>query len=247
MAARAGRRACARAASVSLRRVVAARRGQQRVARAGCLRPPGAGRARPGSRRRSSRRRAAGGRWTARRRARRRRARGRSRAAPARRTTSRGIEVGARAQVLEERAAQVLLDLLARLLDRDLGQAGDRGDVQELERLRRRLGVAGQQQHRADELVAARDRRLARRRRPARSPGGRGRGRRRSGAASSSGPSPPPATRRGPEPRDDDRDRRARRAAAASCATRSRPSPCSTASTISQVQLAQPGDERRAR
>ena len=45
------------------------------------------------------------------------------------------LEVGARAQVLEERAAQVLLDLLLGLLDRHLGERGDGREVQEVARL----------------------------------------------------------------------------------------------------------------
>ena len=53
------------------------------------------------------------------------------------------VHVRPRAQLLEERAAQVLLDLLARLLDRHLGEAGDRREVQELER--RLVGLAEHQ------------------------------------------------------------------------------------------------------
>src|SRR3954464_5893735 len=59
---------------------------------------------------------------------------------PARRTSSRGPGAGAagalergpagpRAQLLQERAAQVLLDLLARLLDRALRGAGGGGKL----------------------------------------------------------------------------------------------------------------------
>ena len=70
-----------------------------------------------------------------------------------------GLEVVASAQLLQERAAQVLLDLQPRLLDGDLGQARDRRDVQELERVGRRLVVA-EQQHRAELLVAGGDRHL---------------------------------------------------------------------------------------
>ena len=63
------------------------------------------------------------------------------------------------AQLLEERAADVLLDLLARLLDRDLGERGDGGEVQELDRLG--LRPAGREQHdAADPLVAGGDRDL---------------------------------------------------------------------------------------
>ena len=47
------------------------------------------------------------------------------------------LEVRARAKVLEERAAQVLLDLLLGLLDRHLGQRRDGGEVQVLGGLRR--------------------------------------------------------------------------------------------------------------
>ena len=68
------------------------------------------------------------------------------------------VHVRPRAQLLEERAAQVLLDLLARLLDGDLGQAGHRREVQELERLA--VGLA-EQQHAPDRLVARGDRDLA--------------------------------------------------------------------------------------
>jgi hypothetical protein len=76
-----------------------------------------------------------------------------------------GVEIVAPAQLLQERAAQVLLDLQPRLLDGDLGQARDRGDVQELERVGGRLLVA-EQQHGA--RAARRPTRSApRRRRPA--------------------------------------------------------------------------------
>ena len=70
-----------------------------------------------------------------------------------------GLEVVAPAQLLQERAAQVLLDLHARLLDRHLGQAGDGGDVQELQRVGGRLGRA-EHQHGAELLVAGGDRHL---------------------------------------------------------------------------------------
>ena len=45
-----------------------------------------------------------------------------------------------RAQLLQERAAQVLLDLLLGLLDRDLRERGDRREVEELGRVRRGRG-----------------------------------------------------------------------------------------------------------
>src|SRR4029079_3790232 len=66
------------------------------------------------------------------------------------------LEVRARPEILEERAAQVLLELLARLLDGDLGERGHRREVQDLWR----LGAArrAEQQHGAHELVAGRDR-----------------------------------------------------------------------------------------
>ena len=109
---------------------------------------------------------------------------------PARRTISTGSMSGPRAQLLEERAAQVLLDLLARLLDGHLGQARDRREVQELERLA--VGLA-EQQHAPDRLVARGDRDLAADAPAAPRPGGRERGRRRSGAAPRRRP-PRPAT-----------------------------------------------------
>ena len=68
------------------------------------------------------------------------------------------VHVGPRAQLLEERAAQVLLDLLARLLDGHLGEAGHRREVQELEPLL--VGLA-EQQHAPDRLVTRGDRDLA--------------------------------------------------------------------------------------
>ncbi len=70
------------------------------------------------------------------------------------------LEVRPRPEILEERAAEVLLDLLARLLDGDLGERGDRREVQELGRLGR--ARRAEQQHGADELVARRDRHLGR-------------------------------------------------------------------------------------
>ena len=70
------------------------------------------------------------------------------------------VEVLAGAQVLQEGAAQVLLDLLLGLLDGDLGQAGDRRQVEELRRVRGRRRVAAQQQHGAHGLVARGDRHL---------------------------------------------------------------------------------------
>ena len=72
-----------------------------------------------------------------------------------------GVElVGLGAQLLEKRAAQVLLHLLLGLLDRDLGERGHGGQVQELERvLGERLRLA-QGEHVADHLVAGRDRDL---------------------------------------------------------------------------------------
>jgi hypothetical protein len=69
--------------------------------------------------------------------------------------------VGLGAQLLQEGAAQVLLDLLLGLLDRDLGERGHRRQVEELHRLRghggRRLA---EQHHGADHLVPRRDRDL---------------------------------------------------------------------------------------
>ena len=78
------------------------------------------------------------------------------------------LEVWPRAQVLQEGAAQVLLDLLLGLLDGDLGQARDRGEVQEVRRLgiRPRPGRVriAQQHDRADDVVARLDRDLGRQR-----------------------------------------------------------------------------------
>jgi hypothetical protein len=74
-----------------------------------------------------------------------------------------GRKLAAGAQVLEKGAAQVLLDLVAGLLDGDLGQRGDRGEVQVLRRLARRRGAgarAVEQQHGADRVVAGGDRDL---------------------------------------------------------------------------------------
>ena len=69
--------------------------------------------------------------------------------------------VGLGPQLLQEGAAQVLLDLLLGLLDRHLGQRRDRGEVEELRRLGRH-GAArlAEQEHAADDLVARRDRNL---------------------------------------------------------------------------------------
>ena len=148
-----------------------------------------------------------------------------------------GLEVVAPAQLLQERAAQVLLDLQPRLFDGDLGQARDGGDVQELERVGSRLVVA-EQQHGAQLLVARGDRHLGRHaRRHRRRAGTRpladvpaqrrqiGDRRRR----------PPPrrgAARRSP--------RRHRSPTAASAATPSSPSPLRTASTIRRCTALHP-------
>src|SRR3712207_9240805 len=59
-----------------------------------------------------------------------------------------------RAQALEERAAEFLLDLLARLLDGDLGERGDRGGQQELVGLPRRVAAGDDD---AEHLVAGGD------------------------------------------------------------------------------------------
>ena len=67
------------------------------------------------------------------------------------------LEVVARPQLLQERAAQRLLGLVARLGHRDLGQRGDRGDVQVL------AGVGGpraEHQHGSELLAAGDDRHL---------------------------------------------------------------------------------------
>jgi hypothetical protein len=63
-----------------------------------------------------------------------------------------------RAQLFEEGAAQVLLDLLLGLLDRDLGERGDGREMEELGRVRHRRAVAREQQHAADRLVPGADR-----------------------------------------------------------------------------------------
>ena len=119
------------------------------------------------------------------------------------------------------------------------------------ERLRRRLAVAGEQQHRADELVAAGDRRLARdargnAHRPVADPVG--------DVAAQLVERTVVRRRRAPRPRA--AARRSRRArpprGPTIAATRSRPSPCSTASTISRCSSrsfatsAVPGDLRAA-
>ena len=65
------------------------------------------------------------------------------------------------AQLLEERAAEVLLDLLLRLLHRDLRQRRDRRQVEELGRLGVELrGRVAEQQDAAEHVVARRDRDL---------------------------------------------------------------------------------------
>ena len=155
---------------------------------------------------------------------------------PARRTISRGAEVRARADVLEERAAQVLLDLLARLLDRDLGQRGDRGDVEELGGVGRaacaRRAAAGRRR------PGPRRSRSAPRRRPRRGHLGRAAADLLADVAAEllervlvaarrpRPPSPRAAARRSRPAR--------RRRATASAATCARPSPPSTASTIAR-------------
>ena len=70
--------------------------------------------------------------------------------------------VGLGAQLLEERAAQVLLDLLLGLLDGDLGERRDGGEVQELERVLAERGGLAEREHVADHLVAGGDRHLGR-------------------------------------------------------------------------------------
>ena len=152
----------------------------------------------------------------------------------ARRTSSSGASAGARAQVLEERAAQVLLDLVARLLDGDLGQRGDRREVQVLRGLARSA--------RSRPRAAARSRPSRRPRRSgSRSPGraagatgGRRRSRRRSGAARAAArPAACPAAPCTAAPsRGTTIATVPPTASAASSATRSRPSPARTASTI---------------
>ena len=119
----------------------------------------------------------------------------------------RRVHVRPRAQLLEERAAQVLLDLLARLLDGDLGQAGHRREVQELQRLVVRLA---EQQHAADRLVTRGDRHLAADRRRHR----RGAAARDVADVAAQQPDVggrPRRQRDRAEPRDDDRHGRARR------------------------------------
>jgi hypothetical protein len=69
------------------------------------------------------------------------------------------LDVRSRAQVLEERAADVLLDLLLGLLDGDVGERGDGGEVQELARLGHR-GRGADERDDAEQVVAALDRRL---------------------------------------------------------------------------------------
>ena len=71
-----------------------------------------------------------------------------------------GLEVVARAELVDERAAQVVLDLLARLGERDLGETGDRREVQVFGGVRGRGLATPEQQDRPDELVAAADRRF---------------------------------------------------------------------------------------
>ena len=70
------------------------------------------------------------------------------------------LEVGPRAQVLEERAAQVLLDLLAASSTATSVSDATAAAVQELGGRRRRRRSAAQQQDGADQLVAGRDRHL---------------------------------------------------------------------------------------
>ena len=149
---------------------------------------------------------------------------------------------GRDAQLLQERAAQVLLDLLARLLDGDLGQAGHRGEVQELER----LGVGARRAAARAPIVSspeaigtsAADARRHRRGAAARAladvaaqradvgRGARRQRRRRPAAGPRSRPAPPAAS-------------------AASSATRPSPSPPSTASTIRRWTARSRCDERR--
>ena len=115
-----------------------------------------------------------------------------------------GLDVVTPAQLLQERPAQVLLDLQARLLDGDLGQAGHRGHVQELQR----VGARARPRRAAARRRAARRRwRSAppRRRPAARRPRGRAPARPRSGAAptvSATGPEAAAAPRRGNDDRD---------------------------------------------
>ena len=144
-----------------------------------------------------------------------------------------GRQPAAGPQILEERAAQVLLDLVARLLDRDLGQRRDGREMQVLGGLGGGRGRALEHEHRADGLVARRDRDLggeaARRVRRAvlHEVGdvapqlGQALGRRLPGGAMTAVPSRGMTIATDPPT-----------ASAASSATRSRPSPASTASTI---------------
>src|ERR671913_382593 len=72
-----------------------------------------------------------------------------------------GVElVGLGPQLLEEGAAQVLLDLLLGLLHGDLGERRHRGEVQELQRVLAERGLVAERQHVPDDLVAGRDRHL---------------------------------------------------------------------------------------
>ena len=105
------------------------------------------------------------------------------------------VHVGPRAQLLQERAAQVLLDLLARLLDGHLGEAGHRREVEELERL-----LVGARRAAARARSSRHPRRSGPRRRcpEAPTPGGRARGRRRSGAARRRRPGRPATAPPGP-------------------------------------------------
>ena len=127
---------------------------------------------------------------------------------PARRTISDRVHVGPRAQLLEERAAQVLLDLLARLLDGHLGEAGDRREVQELERLARRPRRAAARAPivSSPEAIGTSPPTPGAPRR-----GGRAHVARRSGAARRRRPSRPATAPTGPSRGIDDRDGRARR------------------------------------
>ena len=225
------RRAAALAAPRRRRRQAAARRRGR----------PCAGRARPGTRRRSSPRRGAAGPSSARRTARPRRARGRSRAARRGARPRPGRVVGARAQLLEERAAQVLLDLLARLGDRDLGQrrrpprgAGTRRGLSRPRRASARAPTV------SSPVVIG----TSRPRAAAPRPGGRERDRSRSAAAPRCRP-PRPATAPPAPSRGTTIATGPPAASAASSATRSSPSPASTASTICQVDGAQALDEGR--
>ena len=120
-----------------------------------------------------------------------------------------GVELARlRAQLLEERAAQVLLDLVLGLLDGDLGERGDGGEVEELGRLGRdRRARLAEHQHAADRLVARRDRHLGEHaRRHLRGPVAHAL----AGVAAQRAEVGRPAARadRGAEPRHDDRDRR---------------------------------------